>query len=181
MSDEQKASLKMVLRSPSMRGEYNVEGVTPTMWGHVMMILHGKPISMVLHCPKCGKQHIDTAEDLPMPMPGSAFEGSAGWTNPPHRSHLCHDCGHIWRPADIPTVGVAKVETVGKNDSPLLTSTFATPTVVLLHDFQTHRDSWRNMLEIAFGQAHGEDANYFEHELKAYDKAMKMFDKVFEL
>src|SRR5574340_600312 len=24
-----------------------------------------------------------------------------GWDNPPHRSHLCHGCGHIWRPADV--------------------------------------------------------------------------------
>ena len=37
-----------------------------------------------------------------------------------HRSHLCHGCGHIWRPADVPTEGVAHIETVGLNDSPAL-------------------------------------------------------------
>lgn len=54
-----------------------------------------EPIDMVLHCPACGMQHIDAVEELPMPMPGSSFEGSAGWVNPPHRSHLCHGCGQI--------------------------------------------------------------------------------------
>jgi rubredoxin len=78
------------------------------------------PIDMVLHCPACGMQHIDE------PEPGQLVSGGpnagrvrAGWDNPPHRSHLCHDCGHIWRPADVPTNGVAAVKTKGKNDSPL--------------------------------------------------------------
>lgn len=71
-----------------------------------------KPIDMVLHCPKCGTQHID-AEEIPEPhMMGRR------WTNPPHRSHLCHTCFHIWRPADVPTNGVAAVETRGRRDSP---------------------------------------------------------------
>jgi hypothetical protein len=62
-----------------------------------------EPIPMVLHCPKCGKQHID--------------EPSEGWDNPPHKSHLCHGCGCIWRPADVPTTGVAATVTVGKADN----------------------------------------------------------------
>lgn len=80
-------------------------------------------IDMVLHCPACGMQHIDAVEELPMPMPGSSFEGSAGWTNPPHRSHLCHGCSHIWRPADVPTNGVEAVKTCGKADSKLAAPT----------------------------------------------------------
>ena len=80
----------------------------------------GAPIDMVLYCPKCGKQHIDA------PEPGRAIWGSAmhspvvevgGWTNPPHRSHLCHGCGHVWRPADVPTNGVQAVKTKGRADS----------------------------------------------------------------
>jgi hypothetical protein len=63
-------------------------------------------IQMILHCPKCGLQHIDAPD-----------ERTEGWTNPPHRSHLCHGCGHIWRPADAPTEGVAAIQTRGKNDS----------------------------------------------------------------
>ena len=75
------------------------------------------PLDMVLYCPNCGMQHVDEAEELPMAMPGSAFEGSAGWTNPPHRSHLCHGCGTIWRPANVPTNGVAEIKTSGKADT----------------------------------------------------------------
>ena len=75
------------------------------------------PIDMVLHCPACGLQHIDASE------PPVEFEpGAAQWSNPPHRSHLCHGCGHIWRPADVPTNGVAAVKTTGKADSPIAAS-----------------------------------------------------------
>lgn len=62
-----------------------------------------KPIDMVLYCPKCGVQHID-APDL---NHDPHYEGALIWTNPPHKSHLCHGCGHIWRPSDTPTNGVA--------------------------------------------------------------------------
>lgn len=72
-----------------------------------------KPIDMVLHCPACGLQHIDA------PGMNSEFDNHT-WTNPPHRSHLCHGCGHIWRPADVPTNGVQAITTRGKNDSPIV-------------------------------------------------------------
>ncbi|QEH81154.1 hypothetical protein EIK56_24950 [Sphingomonas sp. C8-2] len=75
------------------------------------------PIDMVLHCPACGLQHIDTPDLAPV----QHEDGSASlWDNPPHRSHLCHGCGHIWRPADVPTNGVEYVQTKGKADSPLV-------------------------------------------------------------
>lgn len=64
------------------------------------------PIPMVLFCPACTAQHIDA------PQP------EKDWDNPPHRSHECQFCGHIWRPADVPTTGVAAIETRGKLDSP---------------------------------------------------------------
>ncbi len=77
-----------------------------------------EPIDMVLHCPNCGMQHIDK------PEPGQFISGGPnagrvrrGWNNPPHRSHLCHGCGHIWRPADVPTNGVQAVKTTGKADA----------------------------------------------------------------
>lgn len=76
----------------------------------------GKPIDMVLYCPKCSMQHIDEVEEhdelTRYTVPPSP------WSNPPHRSHLCHGCGHIWRPADVPTNGVASVKTKGRNDTP---------------------------------------------------------------
>lgn len=64
------------------------------------------PVPLVLHCPECTQQHIDKPD-----------ERTEGWVNPPHRSHLCHNCGAIWRPADVETVGVEHIETVGKSDT----------------------------------------------------------------
>lgn len=78
----------------------------------------GEPIPMVLFCPKCGLQHIDAA--AAHPLSSKPRDGGEWWMNPPHRSHLCHGCGHIWRPADAATTGVASIQTRGKNDSPAL-------------------------------------------------------------
>lgn len=81
------------------------------------------PIDMVLHCPACGDQHIDAPEphhlDTELERNGLPGAPAATWTNPPHRSHLCRGCGHIWRPADVATNGVAAVKTRGQSDSPL--------------------------------------------------------------
>lgn len=78
------------------------------------------PIPMILHCPRCGLQHIDAAD--PEGTYPQEFGGRNGrWTNPPHKSHLCRPedggCGHIWRPADVPTNGVAELHTRGRDDS----------------------------------------------------------------
>lgn len=89
-------------------GAYKDVG-TNMAW-RTLQLLRSKPIDMVLFCPKCCTQHIDMPE--PQPEPGE-------WTNPPHRSHLCSHCGHIWRPADVPTNGVLFVQTKGKDDAPL--------------------------------------------------------------
>lgn len=67
---------------------------------------HGEPIPMLLFCPKCGSQHIDEPD-----------ERTSEWDNPPHRSHLCHACGCIWRPADVATVGVVRISSAGKADT----------------------------------------------------------------
>ncbi len=64
-----------------------------------------EPIDMILYCPECHTQHID------------APEPEKGWDNPPHKSHLCHCCGRIWRPADVATNGVAKIKTRGEEDT----------------------------------------------------------------
>ena len=76
------------------------------------------PIDMILYCPSCGMQHIDAPEPAIEHELCTQPEFPA-WDNPPHRSHLCHGCGHIWRPADVPTNGVAKIQTKGRHDSPL--------------------------------------------------------------
>lgn len=69
--------------------------------------LRDKPKDIILFCPDCGFQHIDAPDISP----------NSTWTNPPHRSHLCHGCGCIWRPGDFPTNGVAEIATRGKHDS----------------------------------------------------------------
>lgn len=63
-------------------------------------------VDMILFCPNCGFQHVD------------APDPATHWTNPPHKSHLCHECAHVWRPADVTTNGVAEIHTNGSGDSP---------------------------------------------------------------
>lgn len=97
------------------------------------------PIDMILHCPKCHRQHIDEPDtneswgdqlcigneidgvhggNFSGPrLATCAYCGKEPWTNPPHRSHLCHHCGTIWRPSDVPTNGVAHIQTRGKADT----------------------------------------------------------------
>lgn len=75
-------------------------------WHAGMAEAQTHPIGMVLYCPSCGKQHIDAPDDR-----------TPDWKNPPHKSHLCHGCGTIWRPADVPTVGVTAIATIGKADT----------------------------------------------------------------
>lgn len=77
------------------------------------------PIPMILFCPACGLQHIDEPEGTgTFHGPDEAPREIVTWDNPPHRSHLCHECGHIWRPADVATEGVAAISTLGNADSP---------------------------------------------------------------
>lgn len=77
---------------------------------------------MILYCPNCGMQHIDKPEG--QFYPGHTADESVAankayglWDNPPHKSHLCHGCGCIWRPADVATNGVAELKTSGKGDT----------------------------------------------------------------
>lgn len=83
--------------------------------------LEAAPIPMILHCPACHLQHIDAPEE----SLGRRFldPGAKEWDNPPHRSHLCHGCGSIWRPADVPTEGVAAIQTKGSADGLVLQPT----------------------------------------------------------
>lgn len=63
------------------------------------------PVPMLLRCPECNCQHVDRPD-------------GKDWANPPHRSHLCANCDHIWRPSDWATTGVDSLRTSGKNDTP---------------------------------------------------------------
>ena len=76
----------------------------------------GEPIPMLLFCPKCHSQHIDSPK-----WERDVHDMEQGlictWANPPHKSHLCHACGNIWRPADVTTTGVVCIQTRGKADT----------------------------------------------------------------
>jgi len=54
------------------------------------------PLKMILHCPSCGKQHIDEVDEVNNP----------GWENPPHHKHKCLNCGWVWEPCKLDTEGV---------------------------------------------------------------------------
>jgi len=82
------------------------------------------PIDMVLFCPACGLQHIDEPDGHDQAA-DKLLAGRSPWDNPPHRSHLCHGCGHIWRPADVATNGVAAIRTAGHADSPKTSASLA--------------------------------------------------------
>lgn len=67
-----------------------------------MGIESDEPIPMLLWCPACHAQHID------------APEPESGWTNPPHRTHKCKACSHLWAPANLWTEGVAELVAPGE-------------------------------------------------------------------
>ena len=48
------------------------------------------PVPLILYCPECNRRHIDRDE----------------FAKKPHHTHACQNCGHCWRPAVVPTVGV---------------------------------------------------------------------------
>ena len=62
------------------------------------------PIPLFLTCPHCGERHIDEGE----------------FATKPHHTHACQECGLTWRPAIVPTVGVAFLPGF-KNDKPVST------------------------------------------------------------
>lgn len=97
----------------------------------------GVPIPMILHCPRCHVQHVDEPD-----------ERTPEWDNPSHRSHLCHSCGCIWRPADVATEGVRDITTIGKADN----WTPATPTAApalnvqaLVEALEPFKREWEDM------------------------------------
>lgn len=104
--------------------ERDYKAAKPAAWGYAKSVVDGaprsamgeKPLPMVLHCPECGLQHVDAKETHGL-AEGEQEPEEPAWNNPPHRSHLCHGCGCIWRPADVPTDGVKAITTRGKADT----------------------------------------------------------------
>jgi len=50
----------------------------------------GPPIPLILHCPDCGERHVDRGE----------------FATKLHHTHACQQCGFVWRPSLVNTVGV---------------------------------------------------------------------------
>lgn len=85
-------------------------------------------VDAVLWCPQCFEQHIDEAkpdvcEDCGHKkqhhLPGtdvSTCERFNPWLNPPHKSHRCNFCNHVWRPAECATNGVLNLAKQGQRD-----------------------------------------------------------------
>lgn len=48
------------------------------------------PLPILLWCPECRQRHVDVGE----------------FATKVHHTHACQFCGHVWRPAILPTVGV---------------------------------------------------------------------------
>jgi len=93
--------------------------------GYIVQCLQDRdylePISMILHCPRCGAQHVDKIEGLDeyyQRVKNTAISPAPErWENPPHKSHLCAKCKCIWRPADISTVGIEAIVSRGEKDT----------------------------------------------------------------
>lgn len=92
------------------------------------------PFDMILPCPACGTLHVDEAKPLACEdcghfqsshnydpswfcEPGCDCRKFNPWLNPPHKSHRCGNCNIVWRPADVPTNGVAEIKTKGEHDT----------------------------------------------------------------
>jgi hypothetical protein len=83
---------------------------------------NGDPVPMVLHCPKCGVQHIDESNEEEVRITAAErgfvvgsrdwedFIEKNEWLNPPHKTHQCQSCKHEWRPFDYATTGVEKCD-----------------------------------------------------------------------
>lgn len=137
-----KTALESLRELVLLKRHKNVYGKTalyvekqPKAWEEAFQIALGTteipdaPIPMVLYCPNCGVQHIDAPEPSLRAEDAAMLGGDwpARWTNPPHRSHLCTECGVIWRPADVATTGVERTLTEGKADTWPNPAPFARP------------------------------------------------------
>lgn len=134
-SDVSVEEVERFLYSEYVRMDATDKGVEATYYLHdLRAFLAGKrllaaavtggPIPMLLFCPECGKQHIDAPEPHVEGCVSFVAPGDCDcnhWANLPHKSHKCHGCGCIWRPCDVPTIGVQRVS-IGQHDTWSLSS-----------------------------------------------------------
>jgi len=68
--------------------DHTVAQLADALYAHLKIVKPAdQAIPMLLWCPQCGERHIDAGEKL-------------------HHTHACQECGHVWRPAIVATVGV---------------------------------------------------------------------------
>lgn len=58
--------------------------------GYQLLHLETYAVPMILHCPGCNARHVDQGEHA----------------EKLHKVHACQQCGMLWQPALVPTVGV---------------------------------------------------------------------------
>jgi len=64
--------------------------------------MYKEPLPLLLHCPLCNTRHVDKGE----------------FATRPHHTHACQQCGHVWRPALVATVGVQFLPGFRDSDDP---------------------------------------------------------------
>lgn len=72
------------------KGGFNMQEHEALALGEEVVASFDVPIPLVMHCPECGERHID--------------EGALA--TEPHRTHACQECGFLWAPSHLATVGV---------------------------------------------------------------------------
>lgn len=87
MNDKTSGHFVLTNTGSVLRAGPFVEIVTQPNGDHVAQVA---PIPMRLPCPSCHALHIDEGE----------FATKA------HHTHACQECGQVWRPATVPTIGV---------------------------------------------------------------------------
>lgn len=84
------------------------------------------PVPMILTCPSCNRRHIDEGE----------------FSTKVHHTHACQNCGLVWRPAIVATVGVEFLPGFRNDVAPTLASVpsdnlsiLAAQNIVRMYDF----------------------------------------------
>ena len=79
-----------VANALNVRNQEGWHDMYAAIWELQKKLEQPAPVPMLLHCPLCGGRHVDLGE----------------FATKSHHTHACQHCGHCWRPAVVPTVGV---------------------------------------------------------------------------
>ena len=117
----------LLLREQSFDARDNLRVVL----GELLIELRQAPIPMLLCCADCGARHIDRGE----------------FATKVHHTHACQECGNVWRPAVVPTVGVQFLPGF-KDDTPGPSDVVAEVLIDMRAESSTGRH-WADKLEAA--------------------------------